>query len=50
MDKPEIFVTSQVRDVISIACNQIIQRDNFMSLSQKTVTEMRTEETGSTGD
>jgi hypothetical protein len=49
-DKKETLVPGQVFDVSGFAGNKIIHGNNGVAFGQKTITQMRTEKAGATGN
>ena len=46
----KILQREQVLDIIKVAGDEIIHTDHMISFLDKSVTQMRTKETGSSGD
>src|SRR5471030_1330235 len=50
LDEGEILVAGEVFDVLEIASNEIIDRDDAMPFGEQPVGQMRSEKTGTAGD
>ena len=50
LDKLKLRIPHQMGNVGRIACNEVVDTDYGVPLSDEAITEMRTEETGSPGD
>src|SRR4051794_16513537 len=50
LDKPVVLVPGEVRDVLEVTGNQVVDRDNPMTLSQQPISQMGSEKTCATGD
>src|SRR5262245_18159576 len=49
LDRAEVIVASQVRDVVGVAGDQVIHRDNGVALGQKAIAQMGTEKACAAG-
>jgi hypothetical protein len=49
-DEVEPLVSSQVRDVLRPAGNEVVQSDNRVAFAKKPIAQMRTEKTGRAGN
>ena len=50
LDESEVLVAREMADVRWVAGDQIVDRDDAMTLGEKTIGQMRSQKTGATGD
>ncbi len=50
LDKLKIGVPKVLGNIVEVARDQVVQHRHFMPLGQETISEVRTEETGSAGN